>query len=109
MKARHLFFVIAGYTGLVMSGCKADVDLKNISTAAELNMGIALPVGSMSATIGDFLADGQVPNIYVDSLDNKGILTFKDTFSIDRKFHQVALSQYVSEKTLTMNVYDKLR
>ena len=109
MKARHLFFVIAGCTGLVMSGCKADVDLKNISTAAELNMGIALPVGSMSATIGDFLADGQVPNIYVDSLDNKGILTFKDTFSIDRKFHQVDLSQYVSEKTLTMNVYDKLR
>lgn len=109
MKARHLFFVVAGFIGLAMSGCKADVDLKNINTTAELDMGIALPVGSMSATIGDFLADGQISNIYVDSLNNKGILTFKDTFSIDRKFHQVDLSQYVSEKTLTMNVYDKLQ
>lgn len=110
MKAKHLLFVVAGCCmGFAMSGCKANVDLKNIDKTAELDMGIALPVGSMSATIGDFLADGQVPNIYVDSLNNKGILTFKDTFSIDKKYHQVDLSQYISEKTLTMNVYDKLQ
>ena len=85
MKAKHLLFVVAGCCmGFAMGGCKANVDLKNIDKTAELDMGIALPVGSMSATIGDFLADGQVPNIYVDSLNNKGILTFKDTFR-DRK------------------------
>ncbi len=55
MKAKHLLFVVAGCCmGFAMSGCKANVDLKNIDKTAELDMGIALPVGSMSATIGDF-------------------------------------------------------
>ncbi len=110
MKVKHLLLVVAGCcVGFAMRGCKADVDLKNIDKTAELDMGIALPVGSMSAAVGDFLADGQVSNIYVDSLHNKGVLVFKDTFSVDKKYHQVDLSQYVSEKTLTMNVYDKLQ
>lgn len=110
MKTSHLFCVAVGLVAtLVLSGCRSDVDLKNINTDAELDLGIAFPVGSMSATIGDFLADGQVPNIYVDSLNNRGILTFKDTFSNDKKFHDVDLSQYISEKTLSMNVYDKLK
>ncbi len=109
MKAKHLFFVVVGWAiSFAMGGCKADVDLKNIDTTAGLDFGIALPIGSMSATIGDFLADGQVPNIYVDSLNSKGILVFKDTFRMEKKFHQVDLSQYISEKTLNMNVYDKM-
>lgn len=92
-----------------MTGCHSDIDLKNIDSSAELEMGVALPIGSMHATIGDFLGDGQVKNIYVDSLENTGVITWKDTFDISRNYHPLDLSQYISETNLNLNVYDQLQ
>lgn len=91
----------------ILTGCRSDVDVSNIDTHAELEMGIALPIGSMSATLGDFLGNG-LGSIYIDSVNNKGVITWKDTFNISRNFHQVDLAQYISEKQLTLNVYDKI-
>lgn len=91
----------------MLTGCRSDVDVSNIDTRSELEMGIALPIGSMSATLGDFLGNG-LGSIYIDSVDNKGVITWKDTFNISRNFHQVDLAQYISEKQLTLNVYDKI-
>lgn len=109
MKLQQVIFTGLGcLAALTFGGCKANVDLKNIDTKTQMDLGVALPIGSMSATIGDFFGDGQVDNIYIDSIDNKGVLTFKDTFHIERKYHQVDLSQYISAKTLSMNVYEKL-
>lgn len=92
----------------VMMGCKADVDLDNIDTTTSVKANLALPVGSISATIGDFVGDGAW-GIFVDSVNNRGVLTFKDTFTWVRPFHDVDLSQYLSKQTLKMNVYDKLK
>ncbi|MBO7457470.1 MAG: hypothetical protein J6T71_06580 [Paludibacteraceae bacterium] len=91
----------------MLSACHSDIDLNNIDTQAEVEMGLALPVGSFHATIGDFFGKG-IGNFYVDSLNNDGVITWKDTFKIARNFHQVDLAQYISEKQLTLNVYDKL-
>jgi hypothetical protein len=92
--------------GCVLSSCHSDVDLNNIDPKAELDLGIALPVGSIHATIADFLGDG-IGKIYVDSLDNKGVLTWKDTFQIARNFHKVDLTKNISSTTLNLNVYDQ--
>lgn len=92
-----------------MTGCHSDIDLQNIDSSAELEMGVALPIGSMHATIGDFLGDGQVKNIYVDSLENTGVIAWKDTFDISRNYHPLDLSQYISETNLNLNVYDQLQ
>ena len=91
----------------ILTGCRSDVDVSNIDTHAELEMGIALPIGSMSATLGDFLGNG-LGSIYIDSVDNKGVITWKDTFKIARNFHQVDLAKYISEKELSLNVYDHI-
>lgn len=111
MKRTLLFAVAFGAAAILLDGCKADVDLKNIDTTAEIEMGLALPIGNISATINDFLGSS-VQNIYVDTATiyngSVNVLTFIDTFSIEKKFHQVDLSQYLSETTLSMNVYDKL-
>ncbi len=110
MNARLSFAAWVGCLALLLlGGCKADVNLNDIDTKTQLDLGVALPIGSMSATIGDFLdmEDG-IEGLYIDSLENRGILTFKDTFSVERKFHQVDLSQYISKTTSSMNVYDKL-
>lgn len=92
--------------GLLCFGCKSDIDLNNIDSTSELEVGIALPIGSMHATVGDFIGD--VQNIYIDSMYNKGVITWKDTFKIERHYHQVDLSQYISSKDFYLNVYDKL-
>ena len=107
MKFKHFYAICAIVVGGMLASCHSDIDLNNIDTQAEVEMGMALPVGSFHATIGDFLGDG-VGNFYVDSLNNNGVITWKDTFKIARQFHQVDLSQYISEKQLTLNVYDKL-
>ncbi len=90
-------------------GCKADIDLKDIDTKAELNMGFAMPIGTMNVTLKDLLGNGQIEHLYIDSADQRGVLVYKDTFLIERTFHQIDLSQYISETSLTLNVYDKLK
>ncbi len=92
---------------LSMFGCIADVDLNKIDTTTSLKASLALPLGSINATIGDFVGDGSW-DIYVDSLNNQGVITFKDTLHWDREFHHMDLRQYISSNTLQMNVYDKM-
>lgn len=92
----------------MLSGCQSrDLDVNNIDMTAELNMGLALPMGSIHFTVGDFF-NSEVSNFYVDTTDNKGILTWKDTFTIAKNFHQVDLAQYLTEKKVTLNFYDKI-
>lgn len=107
MEFKHFYAIFAVVVGCMLSACHSDIDLNNIDTQAEVEMGLALPVGSFHATIGDFFGKG-IGNFYVDSLNNDGVITWKDTFKIARNFHQVDLAQYISEKQLTLNVYDKL-
>lgn len=107
MNFKHIYAIFAVVTGCLLSACHSDIDLNNIDTQAEVEMGLALPVGSFHATIGDFFGKG-IGNFYVDSVDNQDVITWRDTFNIARNFHQVDLAQYISEKQLTLNVYDKL-
>lgn len=96
------------WISILLSGCRANVDLNNIDTSTELKMGLAVPIGSLSATVGDFLGTNN-GNIYIDTLDHFGVLTFKDTFRIERNYHQLDLKQYISETDLTMGIHDNLQ
>lgn len=94
------------YIGL-LSGCKEDIDLNNIDGQAEVEMGFAVPMGTMTATLGDFLGNGQVDGIYVG--DDR-LLYFRDTFDISRKFHDVDLASKITDfGPKHFNVYDKLK
>lgn len=85
-------------------GCTADISMSEIDTSIELDANIAAPIGSIHFTLGDFVGTGEW-GIYVDS---NGVLTFKDTFSIERPFHKLDLKQYISTAKLDMKVYDQL-
>ena len=93
---------------LLIQGCEADVDLNNIDTSVKVNANVATPIGSIRATLGDFFGDGTF-GITIDSIKNHGVLTFRDTFSIEREFHSIDLANYISRTTLNMNVYDQLK
>lgn len=100
--------VIAMCVTMFWQGCEADVDLNNIDTSVEVKANVATPIGSMKATIADFVGDGTW-GIFIDSVNNHGVLTFKDTFSVESNFHQVDLSQYISNTSLKLNIYDQLK
>lgn len=100
--------VLVAVAATVFQSCEADVDLNNIDTKVDVDANLAMPIGSLRATIGDFVGDGSW-GIYVDSLQHRGVLTFRDTFSIEREFHSMDLSRYVSRTTLKMNVYDSFK
>ena len=92
---------------IAMQSCDAGVDLNNIDTTVSAKAKLAIPIGSVRATIGNFVGENS-GGLYVDSLENRGVLIFKDTFGIQNKFHELDLSQYISNKTVAMNVYDNL-
>ena len=109
MKRLFTMFCMVSTIGLTMlwNGCTADVDLDNIDTSVDVEANVATPIGSVTATIDDFVGDGTW-GIYIDTLEHEGVITFRDTFSIARDFHTLDLSKYISNTTLKMNVYDKL-
>ena len=105
---RILSFLAAVLTiAALWCGCDADVDLNNIDKDVKVDANLAFPVGTAKVTLGDFVGDGTW-GIFVDSLDNTGVLVFKDTFGMSRNFHKVELSSYISKTSLQMNMYDKV-
>ncbi|MDY5076333.1 MAG: hypothetical protein SPE88_06070, partial [Paludibacteraceae bacterium] len=40
---------------LSFSGCRVDADMSNLDTKTELDFGVAMPVGTLSVTLGDLL------------------------------------------------------
>lgn len=92
---------------MLMQSCEADVDLNDIDTSVKVNANVATPIGSVKATIGDFVGDGRW-GIYIDSVKNHGVLTFRDTFTIQRNFHNLDLSRYISRTQLKMNIYNQV-
>ena len=85
---------------LILGSCKVDVDLQNIDPHANLEMSLALPVGDMTATMGDFLGDRQVSNVFVDE---HFIFHYIDTVDIPTKnYHPISLANYVIKDTTTL-------
>ena len=109
MKRLFTMICMVGTMGLTMlwNGCTADVDLNNIDTSVEVKANVATPIGSMTATIDDFVGDGTW-GIYIDSVNHEGVITFRDTFSITRDFHKLDLSKYISRTRLKLNIYEPL-
>jgi len=88
-------------------GCRADVDLNNIDTRMEAEMGIALPVGNMLFTTNDFLGGGQVNKICVDQ---EGVFHYFDTLKMNEKeYHPIILSDYINTMDTAFYVKSQLQ
>lgn len=112
MKRSFAYIAVGSAMALssLLSGCKQEkLYINDTDLSAELDFGIALPIGTMRATIGDFLGGDQIEGLYIDSMSNRGVFTYKGNYQKRLYYHNVDLSQYISNASLTMNVYDKLR
>ena len=103
---RHFFAFMAIFALGALTSCRSKMDLENIDAKAQVEMGLAIPVGSVHVTIGDLI--GNVDKIYIDSIDHAGVLTWRDTFPDGRSFHKVNLADKISTKDFALDVYEKL-
>ena len=94
------FLTILMASSLLLA-CHSDVDLKNMDTSSEVEFGLALPVGSLRATLGDFLGDGQISQIYVDQ---DGIFHFMDTVEIPAKeYRSIDVASYMIKNSTALD------
>lgn len=84
----YLTIIFAGV--LMFASCKADVDLGNVSTEMELNLGLALPLGSVRASMGDFIGDTTIKYLNINK-DGIYELSYADTFAIN--YHTVVFTE----------------
>lgn len=77
----------------VMPSCKEDVDLSNIDTTMAIDMGIALPVGTIEATLGDFIGNEAIAS-YVEVNPTTGIIEVKYNTFVRWSFHPIDLGSY---------------
>lgn len=112
---RHLFsYAVKSALLLVLflglSGCRKDkLYLNDADFSSELDFGVGLPIGSMTVTLGDLVGKADIENLYVDSLDNRGVFVYKGTRERSLAYHNMDLSQHISTTKLSMNVYDQLK
>lgn len=107
MSFKHLRAFIAIMAGCVLASCHSEIDLQNIDKTAELEMGLALPIGSIHATMGDFLGANQVEQIKVDEY---GIFHFMTTVDIPSKtYHHINIADYIikNESTVKFPIAEK--
>ena len=104
MNCKHLHVLIAILAVGMLASCHSDIDLQNVDKKAELQMGLALPIGSIHASLIDFVGGGKVDNLYVE----KGMLTWRDTFPDGRRYHTINLADSISTDDFPLNVYEKL-
>lgn len=86
-----IYYLTIVFAGVFMfASCKADVDLGNVSTEMELNLGLALPLGTVRATMGDFIGDTTIKYL---NINENGIyeLSYSDTFAVD--YHTVVFTE----------------
>ena len=96
-------------------GCKSKIDLDNIDPHAEVQMGLAVPVATASATLGDFFGDGKmVEEIQVGTgpiIDggngvDKGVLFYRFLKTNDKNYHPIDLTTYMQNVTQEFKISD---
>ncbi len=117
LKITQSAMLVAGVCSLLLSGCKAKVDLENIDPSAEVKLGMALPVATASVTLGDFMGDDKLLNqiqvgtgtdktVGENGVD-KGVLFFRNESESDKDYHKIDLKHYLQDVTSTFKIADK--
>ena len=99
--SKYLLVMFAVCLSLI--GCRADVDLNNIDTTSEVELGVALPIGSMSVALSDILGANSPEMLY---FRNDGVLCLHYDYDRFEDFHAIDFTQYVSNAKQTVYLYD---
>ncbi len=80
-------------TAVVLStSCKSDADFSNIDKHADISMGLAMPIGSMSASINDFIGSENIRKYL--AVNEAGVLQFNYEMTTSQPFATIDLSHF---------------
>lgn len=98
MKTRKnpLWFVMLA--AVLLTACKTELDMNDLDATAQLDMGLALPIGSMKMTLKDVL--GLTPAEGYIGYEEDGTLYYDGNFNVAKAFHPVDISDKSTEKEL---------
>ena len=99
------FLLVMFAVCLSLIGCRADVDLNNIDTTSEVELGVALPIGSMSVALSDILGANSPEMLY---FRNDGVLCLHYDYDRFEDFHAIDFTRYVSNAEQSVYLYDSL-
>ncbi len=86
--------LLIGIVGSLTS-CREKIDLTAIDTRSEINVGVALPMGTLHASLGDIMKTNALgPNFY---LNEDGILTYRDTTQFEMSMEAKDWAKYIKK------------
>ena len=89
--SKHLFRPLLLLFAFGLFSCKADVDLANVDPSIKVGFGAALPVGEMSARLGDFI-QGDFGDIL--SVNEDGTLGLYQTVTMEDSIEDIDIASY---------------
>lgn len=101
---KKILFIVA--LGCTLMACHSELDLGKVDTSMEVNMGLTLPVGSIKMMLTDMI--GEVDGLYIDTLKNQGVLTWRYDTTTSRDYHQMDLAKNFDTITVGLKVYDQI-
>lgn len=100
MNFKHLRTLSAILAGCMLFSCQSDIDFSNIDPKSEVDMGVALPLGSLRATLGDFIGHGEIPNLVVDQ---DSVFHYIDTIQLPvKEYRYINLKDYIIKNETTL-------
>lgn len=103
---KNLFKTLLCLSALALFSCRANVDLANIDDpTVKLGFGAALPVGEMSARLGDFLQGGISDMLLVGE---DGVLSIYDSVQMEVTLDNVDMAEYFEPASARLVVGDLL-
>lgn len=85
-----------------LSGCKEEVDISKMDTSATVDLALAMPIGTMYATLGDFLGIEQIKP-YIE-VDHDGVLHLIHDTIIARNFKKIQIEEYPADTIKKCNI-----
>ncbi len=99
---KQIYFLLAIACGaLFFTACDPKLDFDHIDPSLKVSMGLALPIGEISATVGDFLNDTTIKGI---EIDENGVYQYVDTFTTQKEFHAMDMANYISSTSAKLHI-----
>lgn len=104
MKKRFNELSLVVLLACALAGCDAGVDLNNIDPSVKAEMGLALPVGEFSVTLGDLIPtdEGML------SVNENGVYQLSAGFDFSQTIDDIDVSQYAATKEETLFISESL-
>ena len=103
----HVFSVLT--TALVLlAGCRSEIQLDKIDPTIEAQMKLALPIGSVSAKVSDFMGTNDSASFYIDTNNGLGVLTWKHSISYEKSLSDFKFDNKLGGHKYYVNLYQQL-